>query len=206
LAKLHRVGVVVLAVSVIALIGSFYSSTDNEEQLPSIAATTGAQKLAPTLVVPSAEASSDRADVLAGYLEKGGPDEWHKIASGWNWDGGVEPLKWIIRQPQCDRATALLVYWKGGPGFMAQYDSRDEVPSHALANYDLVKEVERRYLSDFYTRYEIAFDPRKHAGLDWTKEYADITKKQPIPDRMHQALRGRDLPESCVFTGSAVTC
>ncbi len=28
------------------------------------------------------------------------PNDWHAIASTWNWDSGIEPLLWIIRRPE----------------------------------------------------------------------------------------------------------
>src|SRR5712691_6236599 len=54
-----------------------------------------------------------------GSVNQATPDEWHQVAWNWNWDSGVEALQWIIRQPMCDRGTALLVYWMGGPRYLA---------------------------------------------------------------------------------------
>lgn len=204
MSRLQKVGMGALGVSLLVLMASFYSPTEDAVKVPSTLATTS--ELESKIVVPPEMTSAASVAALAKYLEDNGPDEWHKIASGWNWDAGVEPLDWIIRQPQCDQATALLIYWKGGPGFLAQYGSRHEVPSHALANYDLVKEVERRYVAGFYTRHEIAFDPRKHSGLDWTQEYPDVKKAIPIPEKMHELKLGKGLPEFCVFAHARLQC
>ncbi len=74
---------------------------------------------------------------LPAYLTQATPDEWHQVAWKWNWDSGVEALQWIIRQPTCDRGTALLVYWTGGPRCLAQYTERTEVRDSELELYDL---------------------------------------------------------------------
>jgi hypothetical protein len=67
---------------------------------------------------------------LLTYLSQASPDEWHKVACSWNWDYGVEELRWTIRLPTCDRGTALLVYWywHAGPRYNAQYAKCEEVP------------------------------------------------------------------------------
>jgi len=62
-------------------------------------------------------------------ISQASPEEWHQVACNWNWDDGADELRWIIQQPTCDRGTALLVYWHGGPRYYAQYATRDEVPS-----------------------------------------------------------------------------
>lgn len=48
---------------------------------------------------------------LLQWLERSGPDEWHAVAFGWNWDNGIGPLQWIVSQPRCDAATAQFVFW-----------------------------------------------------------------------------------------------
>ena len=50
------------------------------------------------------------AKVLA-WLPRQSPDIWHAVATGWNWDVDLAPLEWIVRQPDCDAATAQFVFW-----------------------------------------------------------------------------------------------
>jgi len=119
------------------------------------------------------------------------PDDWHKIALGWNWDSTHEPISWIIQQTECDRSTALAVYWYGGAGWYVQFENREAVPDWSLPNYDLIKDVEQRYVRGFYTRQEIAFDPHNDDGHDWTSEYGDEAVKQPIPALLRESLTGR---------------
>ncbi|MGZ3679993.1 MAG: DUF4274 domain-containing protein [Ktedonobacterales bacterium] len=74
--------------------------------------------LGPSTVGARAESGRSRAELLA-YLTQATPDAWHQVAWKWNWDSGIKPLQWIIRQPRCDRGTALLIYWYSGPRYLA---------------------------------------------------------------------------------------
>lgn len=136
---------------------------------------------------------------LQTFLAQATPDEWHQVAWNWNWDSGVEPLRWIVQRPKCDRGTALLIYWYAGPRYFAQYASREEVLEYSLEHYDLIMAIERAYLAGFYTRQEIAFDPSDDAGFDWTAEYAAEPLQRPIPAAMYTASRGRKLERDPAF-------
>ncbi len=130
---------------------------------------------------------------LQTYLEGASPDDWHQVAWNWNWDSDETYLRWIVRQPNCDRGTALLIYWYGQPGVCAEYASRDAVPEFSQDAYDLLMEIETRYITGGYTRQEIVFDPRNDTGFDgydWTGEYDADSAKRPIPALMLQATPG----------------
>lgn len=135
---------------------------------------------------------------LLTYLSQASPDEWHQVAWNWNWDSGVEVLRWIVRQPTCDRGTALLVYWYSGPRWFARYTTLAEVTDYELEDYDLAMEIEQAYLAGRYTRTEIAFDPRADQGHDWTAEYADIPLSATDPRPHVRTLTG---PESSAARG-----
>ena len=128
---------------------------------------------------------------LLKYLKTTDPDDWHKIALGWNWDNGHEPLKWIIENSRCDKATALLIYWHGGAGWYVQYKNRSDVPEWEISAYDLIKDIEQRYTSGFYSRQEIAYNPHDDSGNNWPTTYTDITVEQPIPAAFLKPLSGK---------------
>ncbi len=124
------------------------------------------------------------------------PLELHVVASNWNWDDGCKVLEWIIRNPICDKGTALLLYWRACPKWFYQYTSRDEIPEWSRSIYDFIKEVEERYLSGFYKQAEIAFDPRDDEGTNWIEEYPNVKVKQEIPDQMKAAIPGITIDRS----------
>lgn len=60
--------------------------------------------------------------VVLNWLARQGPREWHGVAAHWNWDNGVEPLLWVLEQRECDKGTALSVFWSCDPYY--QMDER----------------------------------------------------------------------------------
>jgi hypothetical protein len=49
------------------------------------------------------------------WLPAANSDEWHGVAASWNWGFGIQPLRWIISQPECGAATAALIFFDGEP-------------------------------------------------------------------------------------------
>jgi hypothetical protein len=93
---------------------------------------------------------------FARWLEtESGPDDWHCVAAGWNWDAGEDPLWWIVTRPDCDRATALMVFWKAGP---YHYIGCPPAESVNADDIDLYHAIRARWAAGYYTRSELAFD------------------------------------------------
>lgn len=127
------------------------------------------------------------------------PEELHQLALNYNWDDGVETPAWIIKQPFCDRGTALLLFWRAAPRpYYYAYANRDDVPhsmiyEYDLSLYDLVQELEEKYLSDFFTHQNIAFNPANDYGTNWINEYLDVERKKEIPSIMFESTPGKVL-------------
>ena len=68
----------------------------------------------------------DEVDVFLAWLEDNGPDEWHRWAINWNWDHGTELFWWIVTQPNCDRGTALSIYYAAQPDAFGRYASIED--------------------------------------------------------------------------------
>lgn len=94
----------------------------------------------------------DENEALMAWLERHGPDEWHQIALSANWDF-VDPklFEWIIAQPDCDEATALALFWRGGVSWLAAHPDEP----HEAAG--LLRAILRRWSEDGFARGEIAF-------------------------------------------------
>ncbi|QDT38831.1 DUF4274 domain-containing protein [Stratiformator vulcanicus] len=117
-----------------------------------------------------AEVPAEKHRLFADWLRSASPAQWHKVARGWNWQGGIRELSWIARQPTCDRATALMIFWRGSPRYFAQFHFADEVPESRFDEFQLLRDIERRYLSGFYEQCRFTYDPRGDAGHDLTTE------------------------------------
>ena len=89
-------------------------------------------------------------------------EKLHIFATHYNWDDGFEIPKWIINHPLCDRGTALMMYWCVAPGYFSKYADRKEIPTTGwhIQQYDLLQEIEEKYLMGFYKHNTILINPR----------------------------------------------
>lgn len=103
-----------------------------------------------------------RSEMLMAWLEKATPDQWHQVADGWNWDSGEDPLRWIVSQPECDRATALLIFWRGSPSYYwgGPPDKDGWKASGKFFHedlYDMLVSIVSRWRAGGFTRSEIDY-------------------------------------------------
>ena len=146
--------------------------------------------------------------MIMEFLKNASLKERHNLVLGWNWDSGTDVLKWIANDPGTDKATALMLYWKSTPRYAKQYADRDEAIKNwawGIDNFDIVEEVEKLFVSDFYKNHQFAFDPTNDNGMNWTTEYLDKTIKREIPKVMFESLSGENVQysESGEFEGWA---
>lgn len=73
-----------------------------------------------------------------------------KKAYKYNWDNGIAGLTKIIRDKNCDKATALCLFWHGSPKYFYNDHTRETLEDYNLGNYELLKEIERNILTDTY--------------------------------------------------------
>ncbi len=128
------------------------------------------------------------------------PDDWHRLALYGNWDF-IDPAAWreIAMQPDCDRATALTIFWKASPEYYVQFPNRAAVPEVNRIDFDLINLIRERWQAGAYGRANLAFDPETDAGpvnfedLRW--QYG-VRVDQLMPADMRVTLRGRRLPRT----------
>jgi hypothetical protein len=129
------------------------------------------------------------------------PDVWHIVATKWNWDYGHAPLLWIIRQKNCDIATALEVFFLVDPSYYFQYgNARSSVPADwHLEMFDFLAEIRQRLAQGFYERSEIAFDGEERVrfinrGLKTAED--ETLARSFFPCETGQKIAGRDVTNS----------
>jgi|GEM_PF-3942120 len=132
-------------------------------------------------------------------LREMGPDGWHRIALYANWDfTEPEVWRWIVSQPDCDRATALAIFWKAAPAYYVQFADRESVPAVNREGFDLISLIRGRWLAGAYTRSELAFDLQNDAG---SVDLAELERlhgerlEQAIPASMRVDLPGRRIAD-----------
>ena len=128
------------------------------------------------------------------------PDAWHIVATNWNWDYGRAPLLWIIRQKNCDIATALEVFFLAEPSYYFRYgNARSSVVDQDLEMFDFLAEIRQRLAQGFYERSEIAFDGEEHMrfihrGLKTAED--ETLARSFFPREAGQKIPGRDVTNS----------
>jgi hypothetical protein len=113
--------------------------------------------------------------------------ELHLYASQVNWDFGSESLLKVASHPNCEAATALLIYWRGRPEWYLQYASTSDVPEHEREIFELLSFIESRYLSGTYRVGSLKYDPvaEGEVGL-----YPDEVRRsgRSVPEAMLAAV------------------
>jgi hypothetical protein len=112
-------------------------------------------------------------------------EELHLYADGFNWDTGVEELRRVIRHPLCDRGTAILIYWRGAPGWYARYADRSETRNPDQADhFDLLREIEQKIIGGHFRTRRFHYDPKSDRGHDMTTRYGSAVQNRQIPPEM----------------------
>ena len=121
------------------------------------------------------------------YLEQATPEQWHLYAAKSDFDYNALGLQWLIDNPQLDEATARMLFWNMGAGFLAQYASLEEVPQGEKDDYQTVRILEERILNGFYQPPRIWYDPHDNDMVNM-HDYADIPAKRAIPAELSQKV------------------
>ena len=127
-------------------------------------------------------------------------DSWelHHFAAMYGGGDAEAKLLEVIHHPECDRGTALMIYWTNAPHYFLRYAEREEVQPYELDGWDLLHEIERRFQGEGFTRQNIWFDPfndkqtRSVRGHDWTVDdsLTDRPVKRGIPSGLMKTSGG----------------
>ncbi len=128
------------------------------------------------------------------------PDDWHRLALYGNRDF-VDDAVWrdIAMQPDCDRATALAIFWMAQPDYFAEFADRAAVPDVDRASYDLITLIRERWQAGAYRRGELAFAPESDVSpvdLEGLRRRYGGRVDQLMPPEMRVKLEGRRLPRA----------
>lgn len=140
------------------------------------------------------------------WLQGVSPEEWHRVALDFNWGNRLDALYWIVQQPECDRATALTIFWLAQPtawhlgqpseAEAIQSSEADAIQSNS-PEVKLVRFIAARLHAKGYTRARIAFDATPLMQQDYAELLAAARGSaggflQAHPD-MKRSIRGAEL-------------
>lgn len=133
-------------------------------------------------------------ETLAFCRETADPEELHAFAATWNWDQGTWALSEIIRNPACEAATALLIYWRAMPEWLLQFADRQAVAADPLGaslaeTFDFLAEIEALYLAGGFRVGSLSYDPAAE-GLVGVYDDMRDSFVRALPEAMYAPVSG----------------
>ncbi|MBX9858650.1 MAG: DUF4274 domain-containing protein [Sphingomonas sp.] len=116
------------------------------------------------------------------FLTSRSPDDWHRYALNYNWDDGISALRWIVSQPMCDLATALLIFWRGEPTGYDYETAEPAMDDDIYAVAAMLRYIAERFNTSGYPRAEIAYDFLDAAGYSAGSQYASAIEAGRLRD------------------------
>jgi len=128
------------------------------------------------------------------WLKDGaGPDDWHSFAQGVNWGAhNPELYEWIVSSRECDRATALLFFWKSAPESDLELYEQDS--SYVSDSATLQTLIISYWAAGYYKRSDIEFNLFEDT---WWRDFEGLDNKfgpkseQVMPKSMRVDILGR---------------
>lgn len=116
------------------------------------------------------------------------PLELHFVADNYNWDDGEEVLNWIINSPLCDKATAMMIFWRAQPDFYTERATKEDAGIEE-ETWELLQNIMRNMEQGFYTHAHLEYDPAKDPAAEET-DIDNPDSKWKIPEFMKTPLKG----------------
>lgn len=109
------------------------------------------------------------------------PDELHYLASVVNWDIHIPILDWVVKQPICSEATALMIFWRAQPQDFTVYKWNEVKIKENIAVFHLIKTIIINYKNGFYLKTDIHYNPAN-----------DQNDVSVIPDFIYKDVKGEE--------------
>jgi len=141
--------------------------------------------------------------LLLLWLERHGPYEWHHVAVNWNWNNDPPPLVWIIRQPDCDLATAAYIFQMCQSGDYLVEWTKDVAAKQSWFSrlyFDLSDEiVDRAWAGQYRSHLGLANPPNKSIEFGLTPWHERKLPK-PVPACLCERLEGELVEQSVRYS------
>ena len=124
------------------------------------------------------------------WLKDASPEDWHRVMLDFNWDNRTDSLFWIVQQPECDKATALTIFWLAQPtSYTLMQSSDQDGQSEAAFHWKMVQFIGERINTKGYTRTKIAFDATPLMLQDYDELIAEGKTVPDVRLKVHPDLK-----------------
>ncbi len=134
---------------------------------------------------------------FAVWLTTASPDDYHSVVQNWNWDYGIVPLLWIIRNSDCELGTALQAYFRAEPHVEDLAERRREWIktnySVDLETFDFRMEIRARIARGEFRSNTLAFDFSKEVAVEY--QHSESALSQILPEGCALKQAGRVVRE-----------
>lgn len=131
---------------------------------------------------------SDNENYLPDFklFEKLNSTDQYYLAENYNWDDGVEILKWIIESKKCDKGTASLIFWKSEPDYYFQ-KSESEISDYEKDTFLLLKRIVEKFSNNEFKKSNLKYNPtEREKRVNWSKQNSEWN----IPEELKKATKG----------------
>jgi|SRR6218665_814428 len=120
------------------------------------------------------------------YFEKLNSTDQYYLAENYNWDDGIEVLKWIIESRKCDKGTASLIFWTSEPDFYFE-KSVNEISNYEKDTFLLLKRIVEKFNKNEFRKSNLLYNPaQREKRIDWSKQNSEWN----IPEELKKPTKG----------------
>ncbi|WP_083320936.1 DUF4274 domain-containing protein [Hymenobacter glacialis] len=131
---------------------------------------------------------NNEEDYVPDYrlFEKLNSTDQYYLAQHYNWDDGVEILKWIVESQKCDKGTASLIFWTSEPDYYLE-QSVDEISEDEKEVFLLLRRIVEKYNNKEFTKSNLKYDPTNRVNkIDWSR----VNFEWSIPEEIRKPTKG----------------
>ena len=132
--------------------------------------------------------------ILLTYLKAASAETRHAVMRNYPKELPMaEVVAYLKDDPATEKATALLMYWAMYPRFSKQFEAEEarakEQERFGEVYFDLIEDLERKYVAGFYTAQTIGYDPY----YDYSRESGYFGEKRRLPSVMTMPVYGKTI-------------
>ena len=132
-------------------------------------------------------------NIWSEYLSQASTEDLHQTVLTKNYGdvyiggNGEWIMLWIVDNPNTEKATALLLYWKLGARGI-------------IDKYPLIDKLEENLINNFYKSQLLGFNPKNDTeGYNWTSDYRNNPIQRDIPIELEHSIEGQNVYRSSDF-------
>ncbi|WBV61277.1 DUF4274 domain-containing protein [Chryseobacterium camelliae] len=110
--------------------------------------------------------------------------ELHYLTDIYNWDDGAEVLFWVVNSNKCDKATALMIFWRACPDYYLE-KAENELEVYELEVNQLLKTIIESFKSNKFKRSVFSYNPQEDFEIE-----EDQILNWNIPVEMTKVIKG----------------